>query len=160
LNAFLQETNASPTTSQRIYDDMKHLDHELLRLFRERDYEASYHQNRYRLFQLMYIILATVATIIGAFLALMLESNPDVVPVLGLLETIIALFTTYIATISGRQPPLPLWLENRRKAEGLRREYFRYLMNVPPYDGLDTVRRRLLLSSRAARINDEGISEE
>lgn len=138
---------------QQIKDDIAFLDKELVRLFRDRDYEAKYQQNRYRVIQIAYMTLATVATLIGSVLALMLNTAPNLVPWLAFAETIIALLTTYIATVSGREPPLPLWLENRRKAEHLRREYFRYLMNLEPYDELDGFRRRQTLSERAANIN-------
>ncbi len=153
LEAFFKEQGIGTQTAQRIRDDINHMDHELLRLFRERDYEAAYHQNRYRMFQLLYIMLATLATLIGAFLALMLNANPNMVPILGFAETLVALSTTYLATVSGREPPLPLWMENRRKAEFLRREYFRYLMDLEPYTELEGFEREQRLSLRAARIN-------
>jgi hypothetical protein len=63
------------------------------------------------------------------------------------------LMTTYLASVSGREAPLPIWLENRRRAEHLRRDYFRYLMNLTPYDNLEGYDRRRLLSMRAANIN-------
>lgn len=142
-----------PKAIQQIKDDIAFLDKELVRLFRDRDYEAKYQQNRYRVIQIAYMTLATVATLIGSVLALALNSSPNLVPWLAFAETIIALLTTYIATVSGREPPMPLWLENRRKAEHLRREYFRYLMNLEPYDELEGYRRRQTLSERAANIN-------
>jgi len=142
-----------PKAIQQIKEDIAFLDKELVRLFRDRDYEAKYQQNRYRVIQIAYTSLATLATLIGSLLALVLNSSPNLVPWLAFAETVVALLTTYIATVSGREPPLPLWLENRRKAEHLRREYFRYLMNLEPYDDLDGYRRRQQLSERAANIN-------
>lgn len=139
--------------AQRIREDMAYLDKELLRLFKDRDYDAKFQQNRYRQYQIGYMVLAAAATIVGAFLALSLDSSPELVPVFGFIETLIALLTTYLATISGRESPLPLWLENRRKAEHLRREYFRYLMDLAPYDELTGYDRRRTLSIRAADIN-------
>lgn len=140
-------------SAARIQEDMVYLDKELLRLFKDRDYDAKVHQNNYRLYQIGYMILSTAATVIGAFLAVALDSNPEVVPILGFLETLVALLTTYLATISGREAPLPSWLENRRKAEHLRREYFRYLMDLAPYDALEGYHRRRMLAVRAADIN-------
>lgn len=145
--------DASPEAKQKLKADMDFLDSELLRLFRERDFEASLNQNRYRLFQIGFMILAAGATILGALQGLVLNQNPDAVPLIALLETIVALLTTYLATISGREPALPEWLSNRRRAEYLRREYFRYLMNMSPYDTVDGYERKLLLSTRAANIN-------
>ena len=133
--------------------DVRHMEYELLRLFRERDYEAKYQQNRYYLYQIAYILLAFLATLIGSLLALSLKSNPGIVPWLAFAETLVALLTTYLATLSGREPPLPLWLNNRRRAEAMRREYFRYLLNLSPYDEVTGYEREMKLSRRAADIN-------
>ncbi len=145
--------NQDPTAIERIKEDLDFMDHELLRLFRQRDYSASYQQNRYRLYQILFMVLATFATLIGSLQALTLDGNPNMVPFFALLETIVALLTTYLATISGREPPLPLWLTNRHRAENLRREYFRFLMNTPPYNQLEGHHRKLKLSTRVAAIN-------
>ncbi len=153
MRELLTRKGASAEAIKRLDDDLEFLNHELLRLFRERDHRASQQQNLYRLFQVSFMVLAAVATLIGAFQALALNDNPNLVPLLALLETIIALLTTYLATISGREPPLPLWLANRRRAEYLRREYFRFVMDMPPYDMVSGYERRLLLSARAANIS-------
>lgn len=153
LDALLSKADSEAAI--RIKEDIAFLDSELLRLFRIRDYDASLHQNRYRLVQISFMALAALATIIGALQGLFLSSQPDAVPAFALAETVVALLTTYLATISGRVPSLPLWLQNRRRAEYLRREYYRYLMRITPYDN-DTVKdyeRKLLLSTRAANIN-------
>jgi hypothetical protein len=164
LREILIEKNVDPAVIQRIETDMNFLDQELLRLFRDRDFEASMQQNRYRLFQIGYIVLAALATLFGSFQALTLNtSNQNLLLLMSFLETIVALLVTFLATISGREPPLPLYLTNRRRAESLRREYFRYLVNLPPYDTVEGPQRRVMLSSRAADINrgvfpDEGES--
>lgn len=149
----LREINADQEVARRIARDLRYLDQELLRLFRERDHEAKYQQNRYRLYQIMYMALAALATLLGSLLALFLEIRPAIVPLLALGETFVALVTTYLATISGREPPLQMWLDNRRRAEHLRREYFRYLANIEPYDEYDGYEREVMLSRRAADIN-------
>jgi hypothetical protein len=138
---------------EKLEADMDFLDRELLRLFRMRDYNASKNQNNYRLYQIGFAGLAALATIIGSFQALAVNDAPDVLPYLAFGETVVALFTTYLATISGRAAPMPTWLENRRHAEYLRREYFRYLMDLEPYDGLSGFARKQQLSIRAANIN-------
>jgi hypothetical protein len=162
LREILIQKNIDPAVIQRIENDMVFLDQELLRLFRDRDFEASMQQNRYRLFQIGYIVLAALATLFGSFQALTLNTaNQNLMLLMSLLETVVALLVTFLATISGREPPLPLYLTNRRRAESLRREYFRYLVNLPPYDAYEGPQRRVMLSSRAADINrgvfpDEG----
>lgn len=137
----------------RLESDMEFLDRELLRLFRARDYNASKNQNNYRKYQIGFAALAAVATIIGSFQALAVNDAPDLLPYLAFFETMVALFTTYLATVSGRAIPLPAWLENRRHAEYLRREYYRYLMDLEPYDKLKGFERKQMLSIRAANIN-------
>jgi hypothetical protein len=138
---------------EKLEADMDFLDRELLRLFRMRDYNAAKNQNNYRLYQIGFAGLAAFATIIGSFQALAVNDAPDLLPYLAFGETVVALITTYLATISGRAAPLPTWLENRRHAEYLRREYFRYLMDLEPYDALSGFERKQQLSIRAANIN-------
>lgn len=149
-----------PEATARIEADIAFMEYELLRLFVERDYEAKINQNRYRVYQLLFLTLATVATLIGSFQALALNSSPEWLPIWAFLETIVALLATFLATVSGREPPLPRWLDNRRRAEQLRREYFRFLMNLPPYDSLTGYKRQVELSRRAADINRGMFPEE
>ncbi len=138
---------------QEIFDDMDFMEYELLRLFRERDYYAKYNQNRYRRLQINFLILAVLATLIGSLQVIALNNSPEWMPVFAFGETLIALFTAFLAALGGREPPQELWLSNRRRAEQLRREYFRFLTHMPPYDEVTGYRRRMLLSKRSADIN-------
>lgn len=139
---------------ERVADDIDFLKQDLLRLFRERDYEAKYYQTRYRRYQLGFMLLAASATVAGSLMAISLSSDHSSTLFFGLVETILALFTTYLATISGRESPLQRWLNNRHKAEFLRREYFRFLANLDPYgDKQSSIERQRLLALRAAKIN-------
>lgn len=151
LNALLEKAN--PDVRARLETDLKYLEGELLRMFRERDYEAKFQQNRYRLYQIAYMSLATAATLAGSLLAVSLRDAPATAPLWGFIETLIALLATFLSALSSREPPLPLWIENRRISEQLRREYFRFLMDLEPYDALDGYMRRRTLSMRAAHIN-------
>lgn len=151
LQKFL--TTVDPEAVEHILEDIHFLDHELLRLFRDRDYRASKEQNRYRLYQIGYMVLAAVAGIVGALQALAFTNDPERAAFFAFIETVVAAFVTFLATISGREQPLPAWLMHRRRAEYLRREYFRYLLNLPPYDEVSGYHRRQLLSARAADIN-------
>ncbi|PJF36077.1 MAG: hypothetical protein CUN49_07330 [Candidatus Thermofonsia Clade 1 bacterium] len=147
---------ATEETLRAIESDLDLLEREVLQFFRERDLEAKLQQNRYRLYQIGFITLSALATAIGSLLALALTQQPPIwVPLLSFAETVVALLATFLAQISGRESPFLLWIENRRAAEGLRREYFRYLMRLPPYDNeaMKPYERRLLLAERAALIN-------
>jgi hypothetical protein len=157
--------DADPEAAKRLREDVAHLDGELLRMFRDRDHEAKVQQNRYRQYQIAYMLLAALATLFGSLIALSINVNAALVAFLSFAETVVALVTTYLATISGREPPLPLWMMNRRRAEHLRREYFRYLANLAPYGEIDGYERQVLLSRRAADINrgffpDQQMSDE
>ena len=143
----------SPAARDEIIKDIEFMEYELMRLFRQRDHSAKQQQNRYRRVQILYLMLAGLATMIGSLQALAFESNPETIPVYAFAETIVALLATFLATVSGREPPLPLWLQNRRRAEQLRREYFRFITRVPPYDEVEGYQRRMMLSKRAADIN-------
>lgn len=144
---------ASPEATARIKEDIEFLDYELLRLFRQKDYRASYEQNRYRKYQIGYMFLAAMAGLIGALQALSLSGSPELAAVFAFMETVVAAFVTFLSTVKGESPPLDTWLTNRRRAEFLRREYFRYLLNLEPYDDMKGYHRQRLLSARAADIN-------
>lgn len=151
--AAVQQNQTDGPTLRAIEDDLEVLERELIPLFRERDREAKIQQNRYRLYQISFITLSAIATILGSLLAVALNRNPPLVPIIAFGETLVALLATFLAQISGRESPFPLWLTNRRAAESLRREYFRFLMHLPPYETLDGYKRRILLAERAALIN-------
>lgn len=142
-------------------EEISFMSYEILRLFRSRDYEAKRNQLTYRQIQILFLVLATIATILGSLQAVFAGFNPSALRVFAFAETIVALIATFLAAISRRaEPPLPSWLSARRRAEALRREYFRYLMKLPPYhkppeddEGREAFKRRQRLAQRAADIN-------
>lgn len=138
---------------KEIFDDMDFMEYELMRLFRERDHSAKFNQNRYRRQQIFFLMLAVAATLIGSLQVVALNSSPEIMPLFAFLETLVALLTAFLAAIGGREPPQERWLSNRRRAEQMRREYFRFLTRMPPYDEITGYQRRMLLSQRAADIN-------
>ncbi len=138
---------------QIIFDDIDFMDYEMLRLFRERDHQAKFSQNRYRRRQIILLSLAVSATLIGSLQVIALNSTPELMPVFAFLETLVALFTAFVAAVGGRVSPQEDWLTNRRRAEQMRREYFQYLTHMPPYDEVEGYQRQMLLSKRAADIN-------
>ncbi|MGB7339299.1 MAG: DUF4231 domain-containing protein [Phototrophicaceae bacterium] len=140
--------------AQRVWEDIDVLNEELMPIFRERDHVAKREQNRYRLYQLSFLFLATAATAIGSFQVWALQSAQEMILVFGLFETFIALLTVFVSTLMGNRQPLGEWLENRRLTEQLRREYYRFLTDTEPYDLLDGVDRKKRLARRAAAINN------
>ncbi len=147
--------DVEPEIIDHILAEMEEIEHDCMRLFRDRDYEASEQQNAYRQYQLGYMALATLATFLGSLQAVSFGTNAGLVPVFALAQTIIAGLATFLSVVSTREPPLPRWLENRRRAEFLRREYIRYLMHLPPYEQLDLkpYQRKQILATRAAKAN-------
>ena len=133
--------------------DMVVLEEQVMDLFRQHDHEAKVNQNRYRWRQIWFLVLAAVATIVGGLQAISLHEHPDHVPIHAFIETLIALFATFIITVGGRRSAFDLWLTNRRKAEQLRREYFRYLLRLPPYDKAAGVHNEMTLGTRAWEIS-------
>lgn len=153
--------DAIDAARKQVEDDIDWLKKELEPHFRERDHQASREQNRYRIYQLGFMLLAAAATLFGSLQALTFESSPNATTAWGFVETVIALYTVFLATISGRRPPLSRWLENRQKAEYLRREYFRFLMNLPPYNSKSTSsERKIALSIRTGEINEGKFSSQ
>jgi hypothetical protein len=160
LKRILEGTD--PQIIADIEKDLDVLERDLMHFFVKRDTEASAQQNRYRLYQIAYIFLAMLATIIGSLIVLALNQNPPRwVPVLGFLETLVALLATFLSNIGTRgEPSFLAWLDNRRRAESLRREFFRYLVVLPPYDTTEGYKRRMLLAERAALINQGKFPDE
>lgn len=141
-------------------EEIRFMSYEILRLFRRRDYEAKRNQLTYRQLQIMFLILATIATVLGSLQAVFAGYNPSILRWFAFSETIVALVASFLAAIRRVDPPLPSWLNARRRAEALRREYFRYLMKLPPYhkpndadEGREAFKRRQRLAQRAADIN-------
>ena len=141
-----------PSIADSIRAQLAHLDKELMGLFRTQDAEAKVGQNQYRKFQLAFIVLALIATVIGSLQGLARDSEITL-SVLALLETVVALFAVFVSRLAAHDSPLTRWLSNRRHAEGLRQEFFRYLMYAAPYDDENTARREILLAQRAAEIH-------
>jgi len=144
-----------------ITENVAILEARLMPLFRQHDHEGKVYQNRYRLYQIYYIILAALATILGGFQALFATGNSDLLAaVIAFSETVIALIAVSLVMISGREETLKLWLEHRRCAEQLRREYFRFLLNLAPYDTLKYPENQQLMAERAASINQGNYPDE
>jgi len=148
------------TSIQRIKADRQFMESELMRYFRELDTEAKVKQNNYRLYQIRILMLATAATLVGSLQAVSLN-NETTLRLFGLLEGIIALFAVFVIQTRGTDATLPGWLNARKKAEQLRREYFRFMLRLPPYDKSDRdYDLKLRLSSRAAEIYNDKDPEE
>lgn len=135
-----------------IEKDVKFLDEVVLQRFRQFDAEAKLYQNKYRRYQITYMLLAALATLLGSILALAFDKNSTVVYLAGFGETAIALITTYFATTVDTKDLLEKYLLKRQRAEALRREYFRYIANLVPYNTSSDAERQRILRSRVSSI--------
>lgn len=151
-----QQQLSEPAEREAFMQDIATLDSELLDKFRRRDYLAKKNQNRYRKVQVWFVVLASLATIFGSLQALVAGDleRPALLPIVAFIETVIALVAVFLTNVIGARNPYNEWISNRRVAEGLRREYFRFLMYAPPYDTItDRAERERTLAMRAADIN-------
>ncbi len=147
-------------TIDRIKADREFMETELMRYFRELDTEAKVKQNSYRLYQIRILMLASAATLVGSLQAISVD-NQAALQIFGMGEALIALFTVFIIQTRGTDATLPGWLSARKKAEQLRREYFRFMLRLPPYDiSMQQYDLKLKLSSRAAEIYNDQNPEE
>ena len=137
---------------RRLTRDAAVLEVRLMPHFRERDHEAKLYQNRYRSYQIGFVLLAALATLLGGLQALELYHYRYVAAVVAFLETLVTLASIYLVTLNGREPILKNWLSSRRCAEQLRREYFRYLLRLPPYHNLRSSASQELIGIRTSAI--------
>lgn len=158
-------TATGANVSQSMLDELRHdfdvLEAEVMRLFRANDLQAKIFQNRYRLTQIGFIAFATAATALGSFQALaLLAGSKTGVALIAFFEGGIALLVTFLATLSSPKQQLTEWLGYRQRAELLRREFYRYLMRLTPYEGLNQADREQLIAQRAASINKGDLTSE
>lgn len=146
--------DARTQTRAAILDDIDFCARELMPLFNQRDYQAAFHQNRYRLARLGVAALVTVVVISGSLTLWFAFTNRALPAIITLIGTVVALLVIYAVTLAGRTPAYPEYIENRRKAEFLRREYFRFLARLAPYSGTGTDHaHRQEAARRAADLN-------
>ncbi|MDZ4768305.1 MAG: SUMF1/EgtB/PvdO family nonheme iron enzyme [Chloroflexota bacterium] len=152
LTALMQTLRSEARRS--ISSDIDHLEHDLLPLFRQRDYAAAAAQNSFRLGQLGYAVLVIAIIAMGSLALWLVFVNPTLTRFTAPGALALTLSVLYLVTIMKREPAYPRYLDSRRKAEALRREYFRYLARLSPYSQeRDAITRRYLLSERAANLN-------
>ena len=137
--------------ADQVREDMQMLQPRLFKYFTELDRDALIAQNQYRRTQVGYIILAALATLLGALqgLAYSGDSN-DLLAIFAFSETVVALLAVLLAQVGHSREALDTWITKRRSAEGLRREFFRFLMYLDPYDYKDEVERYELLNQRVS----------
>jgi len=156
-----------------VYEDVKVLNRVLVRPFIDEDFNAGFWQNQYFLFQWLFALFALFATIFAvlatatavasataASLTTTLPANAlpgifnyKLAGFFGTLTTIMAVIVTILVSAYNRDRPQRTWYEKRRNAESLRKQYYLYLMHMPPYDNQ---RHAFALQMIVARIQHSG----
>lgn len=150
-----------PDIVWRVSEDVEFAETELLRLFRQRDFNAAYHLNRFHLTELLAVILVLTLVIIGSFTLWTTITNPAMGVVLAFVSTVITLLLVYLLAVRGQEPAYPIYMSNRIRAEFLRREYFRYLIGLPPYHlSNEGVERKRTFAMRVADMNRGSIEAD
>jgi hypothetical protein len=153
LLATLDETNAAS-----IQDDINTLNQEILPKYHINSRASKENKDRYLRYQVSYAVLAAGSILLASFQALLIGNDQHgLMFITGIIQASLASLLYYLALVSRRDNPLQKWVDNRRRTEGLRQEYFTYLLRLPPYDvDLNTHKRRGLLKSRAFAIHTFG----
>ena len=148
----------------KLMQDLRDLDEYLLPAFFEYNHKARYYQNRYYLFQWIFLFGAFFTTILavlttyftalearsmdGMFTPLGTEINADlVVSIFGYATLIVSAITSYYTLLSNRGEPRQRWATYRRLTEELRMMYYKYVSRLEPFHTearVDMLRRRVL----------------
>jgi hypothetical protein len=136
-NAFWKEDdlNKYPIIAQ----DLRDLQQHLIPSYFEFNQKSRYYQNRYYLYQWVFVVGAFVTTLFGTLAAT--SPTPEVAKSLKYLTAAVGAVTAYYTTLSNRGEPQKRWGKTRRLAEELRMNYFKYLSHLPPFDQADRVQK-------------------
>lgn len=130
--------------------DLKDLEQYLLPSFFEFSQKSKYYQNRFYLYQWVFVVGAFTTTVFGTIAALFtLPSGTQVVASVGpnwqqiasIATAIVGAFTAFVTTLSNRGDPQKRWGKTRRLTEELRFHYFTYLSHMEPYHNADRLQK-------------------
>lgn len=131
-----------------IAQDLNDLNEYLLPTFFEFSQKSKYYQNRFYLYQWVFIVGAFLTTVFGALASLYYTADPAEFPervavqqAFSILTATVGAITAFTTALSNRGEPQKRWGKTRRLAEELRMHYFTYLAHQPPYDKPDRVQR-------------------
>ncbi|MBK8024700.1 MAG: DUF4231 domain-containing protein [Chloroflexi bacterium] len=142
-----------PDIADAIRKELAFMEPEILRLFRERDFFAKQKLNRYILFELVVVLLVIGLVVVGSLRLWTTLTGGALSALLGVVAVIIALIAIFVSTVRGREAAYPQYMMHRSRAEFLRREYFRYLLNLPPYTMDRGIEKMQTLALLAANLN-------
>ncbi len=131
------DLDAFPTIRQDIAD----LEEHLLPAFFEFNQKALHYQNRFYLYQWVFMTGAFMTTFSGAlttyFYTLDNSAQDMLTSLMGFTTAAISGLTAAVTVLNDQNSPQRRWAKSRRLAEELRMTYFRYLAHLPPFDRID-----------------------
>jgi len=161
---FISHESLSPAEREQVptlKQDLGDLEEHLMPAFWEFNQKAKHHQNRYYLYQWLFMGGAFVSTLSGTLTTYSYvvsgEENNLVAIFLGILTMLASFVTTLFTYMSQANNPQKRWAKARRLTEELRMNYFLYLSHIKPYDGDDRLfqMRRFVIDIRRKE-NDNG----
>lgn len=153
-----------------LMQDIADLEQYALPVFWEFNHKAKYHQNKFYLFQWIFMFGAFFTTAL-AVLTTYFNGLPDgqEMPLLfikytasqwentfAILTAIVSAVTSYYTLLSNHGEPRKRWANYRRLAEELRMTYFRYVSRLDPFDKpnrIDVLRKHVLNIRRKEQEN-------
>lgn len=117
--------------------DLGDLEEHLLPTFFEFDQKARHYQNRFYLYQWIFIwgaFLTTLAGVLTTYSYIMVQGGGLAAPFFGVLTALISAMTAYFNILADQGAPQNRWTKSRRLAEELRMTYYKYLAHLPPFD--------------------------
>jgi hypothetical protein len=131
-----------------IKQDLDDLDEYLLPTFFEFSQKSKYYQNRFYLYQWVFIFGAFITTVLGTLATLFYDPNPNRAEEFALIQQTLSYataavggLTAFVTALSNRNEPQKRWAKSRRLAEELRMIYFQYLAHLDPFHEPDRVQR-------------------
>ena len=133
--------------------DLKDLEQYLLPSFFEFSQKSKYYQNKFYLYQWIFVVGAFTTTVFGTIAALFtIPAGTEVVSTTGISSVnwqqiasiataVVGAVTAFITTLSNRGDPQKRWGKTRRLTEELRYHYFTYLSHMEPYDTPDRLQK-------------------
>jgi hypothetical protein len=131
--------------------DLKDLEQYLLPTYFEFSQKSKFFQNKFYLYQWVFVWGAFFTTVFGSISTLFSLNGGDTVmlgntgisahQIFSILTAIIGATTAFTTTLSNRGEPQKRWGKTRRLAEELRMHYFNYLSHLAPYDQPDRVQK-------------------
>jgi hypothetical protein len=143
---FISTSLLGSVATDELKTDCQQLEEHLLPSFWKVDQMARFYQNRYYLYQWVFILSAFITTALAATNVLSHDSrigvSGDVLnAVLGVLTALTSGAATAVAFLNANESPHRRWFTARTQAESLRSLYFTFLARQKPFDSAEAIDR-------------------